>query len=328
MRARAEKNNYKNGTKFNGLSSQIAYDARWKGLLYTPQASDWKDVTISKEGLENYKKGGHQMKHPHQLAEMYYKGLLPTPTAQDNPHPTNKVDENGRRWTEGAKASHSMGLADMAFTGLLPTPRVSDIEGPPVRNVELKNGKFSRTNAQGVRWGVKLKDVVEGFLPTPRASEGYAGVAHLDEKGRRLSGASATLTDLAGHGLLPTPLAGDWHDMAITPNNASKGTQDNLPRLVSRAVTGVGKGQLLPTPRANVVSDVNLNSKKLADRNKGNLEEILAVTVVGKGSEPACCPKTDGPDFRLSPLFTEEMMGFPLGWTLLPFLPANGSKKP
>jgi hypothetical protein len=236
MRARAKKNNYKNGTKFDGLQSQLAYDGRWTQLLQTPNASDWKDVSISKE---NYKKGGHQMKHPHQLAEMYYKGLLPTPTAQDNPHPTNQVDEDGRRWTKGAKASHSMGLADMAYMGLLPTPqasegekfankykpssqmgrslsamagggllptpRVSDTEGSAVKNVELKNGKFSRTNSKGVRWGVKLKDVVEG----------------------------------------------------------------------------------------NLFSTV-------------------------------CYQKTGGEIFRLNPLFTEEMMGFPLMWTALPFLSQNG----
>ena len=34
--------------------------------------------------------------------------------------------------------------------------------------------------------------------------------------------------------------------------------------------------------------------------------------------------KTNGKDFRMSPLFTEEMMGFPLMWTALPFLSQNG----
>ena len=41
-----------------------------------------------------------------------------------------------------------------------PTPRVSDIEGGLVKNVEIHNGKFSRKNKKGVRWGVKLKDAV------------------------------------------------------------------------------------------------------------------------------------------------------------------------
>jgi hypothetical protein len=35
-----------------------------------------------------------------------------------------------------------------------------------------------------------------------------------------------------------------------------------------------------------------------------------------------------GKTSRLSPLFTEEMMGFPLMWTALPFLSENGEPKP
>lgn len=177
-------------------------------LLKTPTAFD-AEVTTGKKNP----KAGNSGCLAQEVMSGYVKkrmpGLLPTPTAQDNPHPTNKIDENGRRWTEGAKASHSMGLADMAYMGLLPTPRVSDTEGSAVKNVELKNGKFSRTNSKGVRWGVKLKDVVEG----------------------------------------------------------------------------------------NLLSTV-------------------------------CYQKTDGEIFRLNPLFTEEMMGFPLMWTALPYLLNDGKKKP
>ena len=55
-------------------------------------------------------------------------------------------------------------------SGLLPTPRTADIEGGCANNVQIENGSYFRTNANGVRWGVKLRDVVEsGLLPTPRA---------------------------------------------------------------------------------------------------------------------------------------------------------------
>ena len=37
--------------------------------------------------------------------------------------------------------------------------------------------------------------------------------------------------------------------------------------------------------------------------------------------------ETAGDISRLNPLFTEEMMGFPLMWTALPFLSTNGDKK-
>ena len=38
--------------------------------------------------------------------------------------------------------------------------------------------------------------------------------------------------------------------------------------------------------------------------------------------------KRDGVTSRLSPLFTEEMMGFPLMWTTFPFLKESGAPKP
>ena len=58
-------------------------------------------------------------------------------------------------------------------SGSWPTPRASDIEGGVIKNVEFKNGSFSRRNADGTRWGVKLRDAVESRLwPTPRAIYG------------------------------------------------------------------------------------------------------------------------------------------------------------
>ena len=55
-----------------------------------------------------------------------------------------------------------------------PTPRVSDTEGGVMHNVELKDGSFSRTNKQGVRWGVKLRDASESWsTPRGKGQEGY-----------------------------------------------------------------------------------------------------------------------------------------------------------
>jgi len=41
-----------------------------------------------------------------------------------------------------------------------PTPRASDSEGGIEKNVQLKNGRFSRVSKKGVRYGVKLRDAV------------------------------------------------------------------------------------------------------------------------------------------------------------------------
>jgi len=53
MRARAEKNGYKNGTKYNSLTSQIVY-----GMLPTPNAFDWNTARSPKAHAEAKEKYG------------------------------------------------------------------------------------------------------------------------------------------------------------------------------------------------------------------------------------------------------------------------------
>lgn len=77
--------------------------------------------------------------------------------------------------------------------------------------------------------------------------------------------------------------------------------------------------ELLPTPRANKVNDIDLNNPQMAQRNKGNLEEAIAKIIQNT-------PCEDGKISQLNPLFVEEMMGFPLMWTTLPYLLHNGEK--
>lgn len=77
---------------------------------------------------------------------------------------------------------------------------------------------------------------------------------------------------------------------------------------------------MLPTPRANKVNSANLNSPTLAQRNKGNLEESIAKAIQQKQ------PSKTGKTSQLNPLFVEEMMGFPLMYTTLPFLSRNGDR--
>jgi hypothetical protein len=60
--------------------------------------------------------------------------------------------------------------------GMLPTPRTVDVEGGAVKNVKNDGKGYYRENKKGVRWGVKLRDVVEsGMLPTPTSSCQNAG---------------------------------------------------------------------------------------------------------------------------------------------------------
>ena len=70
---------------------------------------------------------------------------------------------------------------------------------------------------------------------------------------------------------------------------------------------------LLPTPRSNVVNEMDLNNQAMAERNKSNLEEEVAKIVVSQAA-------AGGMSSRLSPLFTEEMMGFQYRHTTMPFI--------
>lgn len=153
--------------------------------------------------------------------------------------------------------------------GLLPTPRVSEIEGAAVKNVELNNGSFSRTNKQGVRWGVKLKDVIaSGLLPTPEANNfknGHKTISHRIER-KMEQGWTIGLNDRATLGLLPTPTTRD-----------TKGANGE-----KHMSNGTGRKHLDQLPNA--------------------LKFQHGITG------------------QLNPLFVAEMMGFPVDWTVLPFL--------
>jgi hypothetical protein len=75
----------------------------------------------------------------------------------------------------------SVHLIEGTEYGLLPTARVIEAEGAPVKNAEWNGKSWSRTNAKGVRFGVKVKDVLTtmnrersertGMLPTPNARD-------------------------------------------------------------------------------------------------------------------------------------------------------------
>jgi hypothetical protein len=124
-------------------------------------------------------------------------GLLHTPAAQE---PGVRVERLITKKGEPAKVGQraydkktgrlaQVGLSQQIGMSLLPTPRVSEAEGSPVKNTEFNNGSFSRVNRKGVRFGVKVKDVL-AMLPTPQSrdykgagAKGRDSVDSLIEKG-------------------------------------------------------------------------------------------------------------------------------------------------
>lgn len=98
--------------------------------------------------------------------------------------------------------------------GLLPTPRVSDTEGAAIKNCQYKDGSYFRENAQGVRWGVKLRDVVENHIwPTPTLNETEHPNMTITPDGRRAptSGKTSHSINLADSvKIWPSPRASEY----------------------------------------------------------------------------------------------------------------------
>jgi len=104
---------------------------------------------------------------------------------------------------------------------------------------------------------------------------------------------------------LPTPRAVEFVE---TPENFAKRngdrTTNSMPNLSSMAQH---VPQMLPTPMARDFNTGYQGTKRKEQGRQENLETIVRNTVLG------------GKTSQLSPLFVEEMMGFPKGWTASPF---------
>lgn len=113
-----------------------------------------------------------------------------------------------------------------------------------------------------------------------------------------------------GNSLLPTPTASDGQRGGQKVNGNKKARSSG--QTYSSNIVDLAVSELLPTPTA-------MSAKGNVTQNRGyyNLTDIIAVRYQ---IEPM-----DGGTSLLNPLYVEEMMGFPEGWVLLPFL-KNSSK--
>ena len=100
--------------------------------------------------------------HPTNVSES-----LSWPTPAEFQERRSLVDGENKSLTTGVKFGISL---TQSARENWPTPRASDNEGGIPSNVELSEGSFSRTNADGVRWGVKLKDATANWT-TPLADD-------------------------------------------------------------------------------------------------------------------------------------------------------------
>ena len=148
----------------------------------------------------------------------------------------------------------------------------------------------------------KTKFMNLSLLPTPTAQEGFnsgKGEIFVTRNNtiriRNQNGTSSRLglEGVVKHMLYPTPTAQDFRRRG--PNSKQQG----LPEAAYK--------DLLPTPKANSWETPCEHGEGSPD-----LQTYIA--------------KKIGETSQLNPLFVEEMMGYPLMWTTLPFLSQNGDK--
>ena len=122
--------------------------------------------------------------------------------------------------------------------------------------------------------------------------------------------------------MLPTPTASDAGAAAVISDSDQyiQNSNGNWRKVNRNGVNGsvslarMGKMALLPTPTTNDSKNATLPESQ---RNRDGITgEILRNTEIS------------GKDFQLNALYVEEMMGFPKGWTLIPFRTKDGGTKP
>ena len=196
------------------------------------------------------------------------------------------------------------------------------------RTEETESGLLPTVQTQGLKQCNKkgktdhslgLEDMaVAQLLPTPTA---------LDKGGGRINKSLSpnaaerpTLALAARKGLLPTPCSIEATKFTKTINPNSQ---------MGQGLTALAVNGLLPTPTAMEI--------KHSNRVKGLKEQGAKGMYSRKNGALRPNGLTDFLDFnnqvgggtsQLNTLFVEEMMGFPLMWTALPFLSPDGDKNP
>ena len=155
----------------------------------------------------------------------------------------------------------------------------------------------------------RTEGTVCGLLPTPMAS---------DFKPRGAGSAQKGLPEVIREGLLPTPTAMEIHHWQRVERWKRQGRvsmheSEDGEKNPNGLVDFLDFYDLLPTPTARDwkgAPTLENFERKGKNPQQGSLPDFFAQT---------------GRSFQLNPLFVAEMMGFPVSWTVLPFLPGGSS---
>ena len=169
------------------------------------------------------------------------------------------------------------------------------------------------------------EEIESGLLPTPNAMDIPHKDMEINERGRRNPKKGKTdhslgLEDMAVAKLLPTPCSIEATKFTKTINPNSQ---------MGQGLTALAVNGLLPTPTAMEIKHSNRvkglkekGAKGMYSRKNGTLRPNGLSDFLDFNNQ------VGGKTSQLNPLFVEEMMGFPLMWTALPFLSPSGDKNP
>ena len=160
----------------------------------------------------------------------------------------------------------------------------------------MRNGHVFRRQM----WAPAIGGIGGGVLPTPRTCSAMA--ARLDTAGNLEGERFPNLETVVAREMLPTPNAGEAKQSGNVDNwrrrqleHAATGQDLQIPLAVAV--------KLLPTPTTNDSKNASLPPSQ-AD------QDGLAGAMLRDDSIPT------GAATYLNPSFVEEMMGFPVGWTV------------
>ena len=205
--------------------------------------------------------------------------------------------------TDGTGCSSLQGV-------LLQTPTAVQIDEPPEKMMARakRNGYKNGTKFGSLTSQIKYDPRCATLLPTPNASEGEK----YTNKWNPNSQMGQSLSAMAGSGLLPTPRANKVDDCNLDNPGVANRNKAKLEEEVAKIV----QSGLMPTPTAHCYNQGTAKEHPIVNRDT-ELNHCIARRV-----------SDDGIPSRLSPLFIEEMIGFPLMWTALPFLSQSGAPNP
>lgn len=216
---------------------------------------------------------------------------------------------------QGLKQCNKKGKTEFVPLDLLPTPNAMDIAHKDMEINERgrRNPKRGKTDHS-----LGLEDMaVAKLLPTPCSIEATKFTKTINPNSQM----GQSLTALGVNGLLPTPTA-----MEVKHSNRVKGLKEQgVKGMYSRK-----NGALRPNGLTDFLDFNGMMPTQSARDWKGctnpGVKKVNG-NVYGE-TLPDTVKKVTGSTSQLNPLFVEEMMGFPLMWTALPFLSPSGDKNP